>query len=180
MPPHSPRSLTLRPLLTASLIALCLAGATFAAPAPLPRRDGAADLLSLWAQAHADLRAAKKLRAEANENSDELSPTEYIMRVRKSRDLIRQAAEKFTRVAGSPSAPPGRRELAALAAGAAWMQVTEYRRALALFEEVLRTSDVPSSRAQALEGVAQCHRSLKQADERKRLQQERNALLWGR
>jgi hypothetical protein len=163
-----------RPTFLAALIAASLVGPAASAPAPLPRRAELSEVEALWKQAQAELQAAHQMRKEINEKADELGPSQYIATGRKSRDLIRQAAEKFTRIAESRSPSTGRRELAALAGASAWMQVSEYRRAAALYEVVLSITDVPASRDTALEGAIRCYRYLNQSDDLKRVRE------WGR
>jgi hypothetical protein len=54
-------------------------------------------------------------------------------------------------------------------AGKAWSLFPEYKKALSFFEAVIRRSDQPEVRAQALAGGIYCHIGLNRNDEARRL-----------
>jgi hypothetical protein len=160
---------------------LMLACPLVAAPAPFPRSAYALERDPLYREAEAAIRAAHERMEQAQRESAELTPAEFIGLVRDARTLARQAAEKYTRLEAALSGVPStQRNLFAMKTGRAWALGGDPRKALPHFAAVYECTGSGLLRAEALFEYLRCHWRLGQTAEIRKLApqalQLRNAL----
>jgi hypothetical protein len=137
-------------LLLGTLVVLhaLLAGASDAAPAPLPRREPALERDPLFRDADRLWRAALALRDDAARREDDLSPSQYVTLRRQASAMARDAAERFERLCSRY-----RNDHLSLLAGEAWLFGGQRDRALPHFEAVLVRSADAATRELAQDGA---------------------------
>jgi hypothetical protein len=140
-------------LLLGALVALhaLLAGASHAAPAPLPRREAALERDPLFREAGRLWQTALALRDEASRREDELSPSQYVCLRRSASSMARAAAERFERLCSRY-----RSNRLSLLAGESWLLGGQRDRARPHFDAVLARSADEAARQRALAGARRC------------------------